>query len=622
MLPEPSEFDLSLRHLVLRENPSIGDQLRTTCPACSHSRKSINQRERCLSVQVEAEPYRVVYNCWHCFINGVSPMETGGPVPQQRPRTKPKPAPVPISQTTGGLSPLARQYLTERGVLKAAEACGVFSAVRWFRKANAEIEGLAFPYFDAGQPIGVKYRCITQKDFSWEGNSSVLWMADKVEGDDGDLTIVICEGEMDALSLVEAGVENVLSIPNGAIPVPKDGQSVPNNDKRLAYLGNNEDLLTRATKVVLALDEDEPGEVTGEELARRIGKVKCWRTRWPDGCNDANDTLLAHGVDEVFRLIEDAKPWPVAGLYDADHYTKKIETLYLKGNPKGVSTGFDAVDKLMTIVPGQVTIATGIPSSGKSEFIDAMMVNIAEAIDWKFAICSFENPPEFHIVKLMEKRGQLPFHNGPNARMSPPEMKQAQSWVNDHFSFIDQSDGEPSTIESILDRASAAVLRFGVRGVVIDPYNYIEPATGKDESETKTIDGLLSKIRRFAVSHDVHVWFVAHPTKMRRNDDGTQQVPGGYDISGSAAWFNKADIGLTIHRTDDDQTEVHLWKVRFKWIGEKGKTTLSYDKLTGRYHDAYDWDAAGSSISGGFPTKTAVDENGRTVHYSAQKVPH
>ena len=92
-------------------------------------------------------------------------------------------------------------------------------------------------------------------------------------------------------------------------------------------------------------------------------------------------------------------------------------------------------------------------------------------------------------------------------------------------------------------------------------------------SETDWISEMLTQLRVFAQSHGIHLWFVAHPTKMMRGTDGKVPAPKGYDISGSAAWFAKADVGLSVHRpdpVDNAISEVHVWKCRFSWVGKQG----------------------------------------------------
>jgi twinkle protein len=311
--------------------------------------------------------------------------------------------------------------------------------------------------------------------------------------------------------------------------------------------------------------------------------------RWPDSgdvqCNDANDTLLAHGADVLRECITSAEPYPIAGLHGVLEYADETLALYRDGRTRGVSSGWASIDELMTIRPGQVSVVTGIPNAGKSEFMDAMLINIAKRYRWRFAVCSFENPPTEHIAKLAEKYLGLPFWDGPRWRMSEPDLWRAMDWAQDHFCLI-RADNDAPTIEWILQTARGAVMRHGCRGLVIDPYNEIEHRRPQGMTETEYVSQLLGAVRRFAQAHDVHVWIVAHPAKMQR-ENGKLPVPTLYDISGSANWANKADLGLVVHRPDPinepTTTEIYVRKVRFKSVGKIGAVALRYDRATGRF---------------------------------------
>ena len=125
---------------------------------------------------------------------------------------------------------------------------------------------------------------------------------------------------------------------------------------------------------------------------------------------------------------------------------------------------------------------------------------------------------------------------------------------------------------------------MGCRGIVIDPYNYIE--MDRSFSETDSISQMLTKITRFAKAHDCHVWFVAHPAKMQRYGNELPR-PDGMSISGSMAWWAKADVGITVHR-QDNSTEIICWKCRYRWVGKTGLVELTYDTTSGRYKEITD----------------------------------
>jgi twinkle protein len=286
----------------------------------------------------------------------------------------------------------------------------------------------------------------------------------------------------------------------------------------------------------------------------------------------------------VFKVIDSAAAYPISGISDAGTYFDRLNDLYTKGTGKGFSTGYSSVDSVYTVAPAQLTVVTGYPSSGKSNFIDQIMVNLARDHQWKFAVCSFENQPEIHISRLMEIYTKRRFFEGKD-RMSEQDKDIAFKFVKDHFLFIDTNGEEPSTLDSILERARAAVKRMGVRGLVIDPYNYIELPKG-DGTETAAISDMLTRVQKFCKAHDVHTWFIAHPSKVTRH--GMEQPrPDGMSIAGSMAWWAKTDCGLTVHRKEH-HVEIAVWKCRYRWVGTQGETTMLYNKTAGTYSENLD----------------------------------
>ncbi len=547
-------------------------QSKILCPECSASRSTkANRAERCMSLGVDED--RAVYKCHHCGIDGI--------VPMRKRREKIIPKPIIVNQTY--LSPAALNFLRSRGITEAvAREHGLFSEFRKFRKAN-ESECVGFPYIDEnGKLEAVKYRAFPVKDFIQQGSAATLWGFEKgLSSDHG--TVIIVEGEIDKLTaeVVPMGYL-VLGVPNGAPMAVSNGKIDPTEDKKFRYVWRAKKILDKAERIIIAVDGDDAGKFLGEELARRVGKAKCWRVRdYPDGTKDLNDVLMKYGVSGVTSFLKNIEPWPMIGLNQPSYYSKQVEDFYNNGLGKGHTTGYWTVDALFTLWPG-IYVVTGIPGSGKSEMIDQITFNTAMKSDWKWALCSFENPPPLHIAKISEKKVQKPFHMGPTERMSMTELRDAREWIDDHYTFIDLNDGQPPTIDVILDRAMAAVSRLGVRGIVIDPYNHIQRPN--NENEVNFVNDMLQKIRAFQKATDTITFIVAHPHKLMAVD-GRRPVPTGYDISGAAHWFNHADAGITVHRpnADTNEAEIYCWKARFKWIGRIGKTTLDYSPATGTY---------------------------------------
>lgn len=473
-------------------------------------------------------------------------------------------------------------WLAMRGISKeTADKAKLFAANKWFGRLNREADCIGFPYFRDGALVGVKYRSFPEKDFTQDtGGAHDFFGIDNI---DPSQPIVIVEGEIDALTLMEAGIPNAISVPSGAPVKVADGKVLPSEDKKFSFVWNAREILEKAPHVILATDQDAPGQALAEELARRIGKEKCRVARFEG--KDLNEVFNDPSrKDQIRGIIDAAQPYPISGLSEASTYADRINDLYVKGTGKGFSTGYSSVDSIYTVAPGQLTVVTGYPSSGKSNFVDQMMVNLAKAHDWKFAICSFENQPEIHISRLMEIYTGRRFFDGKD-RMSEAEKDLAFQFVKDHFLFIDSQGEEPSTLDSILERSRAAVKRMGVRGLVVDPYNYID-LQRDNNTETEAISNMLTRVQKFCKANDVHCWFVAHPSKINRA--GVEQPrPDGMSISGSMAWWAKTDCGITVHR-QEHCVEIAVWKCRYRWVGTQGETTLLYNKTSGTYSENLD----------------------------------
>ena len=557
-------------------NPAFVDQFhftestRVACPYCSHERKKGKSKDMTLTRKQDGA---VVFHCHHC--------QTSGSVqPEQERKLSAVPNPIIVSNK---LQTQHYDWLAERGISKqTADKMKLFASEKYFSKLGKSADAIGFPYYRNGALVAAKYRSFPEKDFTQDsGGAHDFFGIDMVRKGE---PLIIVEGEVDCLTLLELGIDNVVSVPSGAPIKVADGKVLQSEDKRFAYVWNAREIIDAAPYVVLATDQDTAGQALAEELARRIGKEKCRLAKFPK--KDLNEVHLddPSRSGEVFKVIESAAAYPISGISDAGTYFDRLNDLYNKGTGKGFSTGYTSVDEIYTVAPAQLTVVTGYPSSGKSNFIDQVMVNLAQAHDWKFAVCSFENQPEIHISRLMEIYTRKRFFEGRD-RMSEQEKEQAFKFVKDHFLFIDTNGEEPSTLDSILERARAAVKRMGVRGLIIDPYNYIELPRG-DGTETAAISDMLTRVQKFCKAHDVHTWFIAHPSKITRQ--GVEQPrPDGMSIAGSMAWWAKTDCGITVHRKEH-HVEIAVWKCRYRWVGTQGETTMLYNKTAGTYSENLD----------------------------------
>ena len=545
----------------------FNESTRVACPYCSAERRKSNQKDMTLTRKSDGA---VVFHCHHCQTNG-------SVQPQQERILSAVPNPTIVSNK---LQDQHYAWLATRGISKpTADKMNLFASEKYFGKLGKTADAIGFPYYRKGALVAAKYRSFPEKDFTQDsGGAHDFFGIDLIKKDQ---PLIIVEGEIDCLSLMELGFDNVVSVPSGAPIKVADGKVLPSEDKKFAYVWNAREVLDAVPYIILATDQDTAGQALAEELARRIGKEKCRLAKFEK--KDLNEVMLDDPT-KVGALLASAAPYPVSGISDAGTFYERLNELYTKGTGKGFSTGYQSVDEIYTVAPAQLTVVTGYPSSGKSNFVDQIMVNLAQAHDWKFAVCSFENQPEIHISRLMEIYTRKRFFDGRD-RMTEQDKESAFKFVKDHFLFIDTNGEEPSTLDSILDRARVAVKRMGVRGLVIDPYNYIELPRG-DGTETAAISDMLTRVQKFCKAHDVHTWFVAHPSKITRQ--GTEQPrPDGMSIAGSMAWWAKTDCGVTVHRKDH-HVEIAVWKCRYRWVGTQGETTMIYNKTAGTYSENLD----------------------------------
>lgn len=541
-----------------------GTEVKVLCPKCSHTRRK--SRYPCLNVNTD----KGVWNCWHCGWSGS--LKAGE---WQRPTiikayTRPRFEPIPKQDGV-------EQWFLTRGITKAVlERNGIARGEAYFPQVEEERTCIMFPYLRGEEIVNVKYRTHDKLFRMAAGAERILYGINDI----GE-TLVWVEGEIDKLSVEVAGYQSCVSVPDGA-PAP----DTRDYSSKFDYL--QEQALERVKTHILAVDNDPPGVRLQQELARRLGPQNCLVVSWPEGCKDANDVLVKLGADALEECLANAQPIPIEGVFQALSVIEELKRHRIMGQPKGISTGWEALDGLYRVMPGEWTLVTGIPGHGKSEWLDALALNLALREGWRFGVFSPENAPlAYHVGKLAEKYMGKPLEPGPTENMTEAEVEEATAWLNEHFFF--HQPPESPTVDLLLQKATAMVLRHGIRGFILDPWNEVDHTRSGTMTETEYISQMLSRIRQWARNHEVHVWIVAHPTKLQKDATDKYPVPTPYDVSGSAHWRNKADNCIAIYRdtvSNDSAVEVYIQKVRKKVNGKVGKAALAYDRVTGQYRDA------------------------------------
>lgn len=427
-------------------------------------------------------------------------------------------------------------------------------------------DALCFPFLENDEVVNRKFRG-PQKKFWQDGGKQTLWNLDAIdEAIEFDTPLLICEGEMDALSAIQAGWTATVSVPAGAPSKKTDDDIEILNDNKFAYIWDLKDKLDKVKKFILAGDSDLPGQALNHELQRRLGVERCRFIK--NTRKDLNEVLMQDGAENLLKLIDEAPEYPVKGLY-------KLFDFPDIANPIVYNTGFQGMDDNLLIELGKLMIVTGVPSHGKSEWTDRLVFNLAKIHGWHSCVGSFENAPVPNWRNTMRRRywGQDPYH------IVTRKKQEADEWVQKHFSFIAQHPDEEHeiTLEFIIECATQSVLRDGAKVLLIDPWNEIEHKRNNDETDTEYVGRALRRLKAFARQYGVLVIVVAHPQKM--NDKGNIKKPSPYDISGSANWYNKADYAIIVWRPDihSPMVDIDIRKIKFQqYAGRPAILTYEY----------------------------------------------
>ena len=515
------------------------------CPLCSSDRKPKNQKAKCASYDWE----RGLGTCHHCDSSfQLHTYQRKG----SSEKTYIRPDALNVVDPKQITSKVFK-WFESRGISqKTLDDLMVTEGTEYMPQTGKPENTIQFNYIMGDQLINVKYRDGRKNFKLYKGAEKVFYNINSIIG---YKECVITEGEMDVLALHEAGIKNAISVPNGATL----------NSNNLDYLDNCIDYFEDKEKIILAVDNDEPGQALQQELIRRLGAEVCFLTTFEE-CKDANDYLIKYGKEALAERIVKSRPVPLENVTTFKDIEDEITDFVKNGFKRGYQIGIPNFDNIFSTYTGQFITVTGIPSSGKSDFVDQMVVGYNNNYQWKTAFASPENAPTYlHAHKLMRKVWQdMPRKTD----IGTDKWNAVADHVNDNFFFIDM---ERYTLDSVLRKGAELVKRKGIKCLVIDPFNKIRDVDSNLEDVNRYTMEYLSKIEIFAKKYDVLVFVVAHPTKMYKDKDGKMEEPTMYNIKGGGEWYDASYHGILVHRDYENKTvKAKVLKVKFQNLGENG----------------------------------------------------
>lgn len=547
--------------------------VRTLCPKCSADRKTaVHRKEAVLYVNCE----NGVCHCHNCGEQWrmdsreyLARKDKAIRIAQaktayNRPKVS-KPA------ADGGFNEKTIKYITEtRGIpMRVVKMMHVGEQIEYMPQTRQNERCIVFNYMLQGFLINQKFRDVHKNFKMVQGAELIPYNVDSCLG---EKEMIVVEGEFDALAFVTAGFMNVISVPSGA-----NSNTDWMNRFYDIYFSDKE-------RVYIATDMDAPGMHAADELIRRFGPEVCLRVNFSEGCKDANDELLMNGVDGLRKCIEEATVVPMPDISTVDSFESELDAFYLNGPTPGKVTGWKNLDEIVSFGTGQLALVTGRTNDGKSEWLDELVIRLMLRTGWNAGYWTPENTLMDHSRKVIEKLTDRTFaHNG-SIGVQPDQFGLCKQWMKEHISWI-ELPFDQLRLDIILERCRSLVRKYGIRILVLDPFNFIEKENNSTRSENAWDSHVVGAIRSFAIKHDVLVFLVAHPRKVEMQIDGRKRRITLEDISGTADFGNKADYCFCVDRDDEHHVvTISIDKVRRKQYGSKGKQAhFVYKSNSGRY---------------------------------------
>lgn len=444
--------------------------------------------------------------------------------------------------------------------------------VRMGLDSSSQLGGsVAIPYYVGERVVGNKYRTLTPpKRFSQDpGRPKVFYNFSAITDPAlADMPLIITEGELDCLSAIQAGYLRTVSVPDGA---PAQEQGAEDQGRKYSYIVDALPALKPIKEIVLATDGDGPGVNLMNDLAVRLGKARCKWLQYPKGCKDLGDVLATFGLRGITATIQRAKWWAVNGLA-----TMAGLPPYTEPVPHDIGLPDFSLYKVR---PSDLCVVSGISSHGKTAWVTEMACRLSTAHGWRIGYASFENVPQTDMRRALRRW----FNAKPPGLQTAEEIALADRWIEDRFVWLSPTEDQDVTLPWLLECMAAAVVRYGVRMLVIDPFNEIALDRPRDMTQTEYIGYVLIQMRRFARKHNVHLIIVAHPAKLQRNKEGQYPFPSLFDVEESRHWYGKCDSGVIVHQ-ENGGTTIRLAKSRnHDAVGKPGDAKVKFNTETGRY---------------------------------------
>lgn len=465
--------------------------------------------------------------------------------------------------------------------------------------ANSRGPGIAFNYTIAGKLLYAKVRDPRDKKFTKCVPSGVeqihLWNQDCLQDEPqpGD-SLIITEGEPDAIAVKQLGYQFVVSLPSGAASTLEGCRS---KARKCLTIDVDGELtlkpdVAKFKRVIILADGDADGLHMRQAVMEIIGEEYCWLPTYPDSTKDANDVLVEHGSEGLRNMIENARPAKDDGFIDF----MSAETIVspLKPLPCGIpflEPHFRPVKPSFIVIGGQA-------GHGKSTITQAILFNLLYANEGlRASIFHAEGDKTIPIqrAKKFWKGKANPLH------MSPDKLAERNAWIGDRLAFIAPPQGQAPTFEWLVWAMERQALYRKRNVFVIDPWNQIMLKLPRSGSKTDYIGECIYEMKRLGERYGLIIIVAHHTTKAM----DPRTPPSRYDLADSAHWVNAADHLMLGWKPDESENVTRLEIAKSKdhdkmgapghvWVGLDAPTFSIQAKIAPRGHDRKSGDEKGA----------------------------
>lgn len=459
----------------------------------------------------------------------------------------------------------AEQYLALRKISKATlDKCSV---------GTDDKGNITFPYYDENNElVYIKFRPSRKlekgdmKAWREADTKPILYLMNLCIY---DKPLIITEGEIDALSLIEADIENVVSVPSGA--------------EDLTWLDTCWNWLQQFNNIILFGDNDEPGREMIQKLIVRLGAYRCYTVpiELYEGCKDANELLFRHGKEALKQAVDNAKPIPIAGLIDLSD----VRPLDIK-NVERVKSNIAFLDMAIGgFLMGELSIWTGKRGHGKSTLLGQLMI---ESVDQNTPVCAYSGElraDRFQYWVNLQSAGANnishyydPIRSKEISYVGSEALKRILDWYRGKFFLYDNGVTDHNAEEAgILKVFEYAVKRYDCKVFLVDNLMTARFDTMNEGDYYRAQSNFVGELVSFAKRYNVHIHLVAHPRK-------TQGSLDNEDISGSGDITNRADNVFSVERVQEAEFDVILKVLKNRSEGASEKIGLKYNPICRRLY--------------------------------------